>query len=334
MPIPAPATAARRLADLVVQRFDLAPPVDVASLLTSRAEVRRVQWPSTRVDAIMSGLGHSMRPMVFYRATDNPLRERFTLAHELGHVMLPWHMPKQNCAIGSGVLDLPKYSPEEEADVFASCVLLPDRWLVERLHASDGDMTALLRELNEAEVSTSAALRALRRVLLAGYVFSAYAGELVIATPGTQIDGLRTEPVAVTLDRLERGAHARGEGTLNGHPVKWFRLSAPADLPSRDSSDERTPHQILVDAIALIEADEDERIRLTHVCNGKVGGALREAAGRPAQETYDSLVHRFENFDERRLLEQPQFRLWLAEKARLIERGQTKRRLRGRDVEL
>lgn len=326
MPIPAPATAARRIATLMVDRFDLAPPVDVEALLRARADVSRTDWPYARVDAIMTGLGHTERPMVYYRATDNLARERFTLAHELGHVMLPWHLPEQNCAIGVGTLDLPKYSPEDEADVFASCLLLPDRWLLGLLARHDGDMSELLRELNFAEVTTQAALLALRRVLLAGWVFVAYGDEVVVATPGTHVEGLNSVPPEVLLRELEVAAHDQGEALVNGWPVKWFRLSTPAALPSRDPSDSRTPHQVLSDAIALAEAGEHERVRLAQVCNGKVGGALREAAGRPARETFESLVHRFENSDVSHLLAQPDFLVWLAEKARAVEAGTTKRR--------
>ena len=325
MAIPAPATAARRLAGLVVERFALVPPVDVERLVRERALLVRADWPMESVDAVMTRLGRD-RPVIYYRSTDNLARERFTLGHELGHILLPWHLPEQNCAVGTGVLDLPKYSPEDEADVFASCLLLPDSWLLDLVH--NHEMTDVLRTLNEAEVTTYAALLALRRVLLSGWVFAFYGGDQVVATPGTHVGGVDVYQGSISMTEIEDSSHDAGVAHLNGHPVRWFRLSRAHELPARNPNDSRTLHNVLQDAVALVESDEAERVRLTQVCNGTVGGALRDAAGRPAIDAYESLVHRFERSEVSRLLEEPDFRVWLAGKVQDIESGNTKRRRR------
>ena len=322
---PAPQIVARRVAGLLVERLDLTPPVDVEALLRSRAELHRVDWPFADIDAIMIGLGFRTTPTVYYRATDNLFRERFTLAHELGHLTLP-HLPRENCSIQSdGEMDLQRdYTAEDEADVFASCLLLPDRWLLELVRRHAYDMTQVLRELNEAEVTTQAALRGLRRVLLAGWAFAAYRGTTIISTPGTAVPGLYE---ADALTQLEKHSVASGSADLNGYTVRWFQLAESSVLAARVEGDQREVPQILKDALAQY-APAHESVRLVQVCNGKVGGALRESAGRPAAETYSSLVYRFEQSEQRQLLEVPDFRLWLAEKARDVEDGKTKRRRR------
>lgn len=326
--LPAPQLVARRVAGLLVERLNLTPPVDVEAIIRAQAELHRVDWPFNHTDAILLGLGSSRKPRIFYRATQNPFRERFTLAHELGHLTLPWHLPQANCSIDetvetdAGLMGVGRYTTEDEADVFASCVLIPDRWLHDLVRDHGDDMTRILRELNEAEVTTQAALRGLRRVLLAGWAFTAYRSQTVIATPGTNVPWRDSIDV---VEQLTESSVAHGSADLNGFPVQWFQLAETAVLASRADDDGRKVAQILKDALAETAPDEDIP-RMVQVCNGKIGGSLREWAGRPAEETYSSLLYRFQNSELAQLLEISDFRLWLAEKARAVENGETKRR--------
>ena len=246
------------------------------------------------------------------------------MAHELGHLVLPWHLPQANCEVGEEEADLPVFSVEQEADVFASCLLMPDGWLLGLKQRHGDDMSQILRELNAAEVTTAAALQALRRYLLAGWIFLAYGERRIIATAGTAIPQGLVEGRAG--DVLAESCHSSGEALLNGYPVRWFRMVAPAPLPTRSSTEVRADHQILMDAIAMVEPDDARRTSIAQSANGKVGGGLREAAGRPADETFQAMRHRCEQWAHSELLEEPDFLLWLAQRARAIELGETKKR--------
>lgn len=312
--------AARRTANLLVDRFDLTPPVDVQALLEGQAEFHRVDWPYEDVDAIVTGFASaSGKPVVYVRATENLLRERFTMAHELGHLVLPWHLPEANCSVDEGEFELHDPTTEQQADIFASTLLVPDRWLAELMNTHADDMTRILQDLNSTEVSTAAALQALRRYLLPGWVFEAYGGRSLVATSGTQL------PDNANRRTLAREAHASGEALLNGGKVHWFKLSASVTLPIKSFEDLRTDHRILVDAIAGSGASENDYARIAASANGKVGGTLREAAGRPASETYEAMLHKLAGWEHASLLKSDDFHLWLAQKAIAIESGQTKR---------
>lgn len=306
----------------------MTPPVDVVALLSSRAEVQRLDW-TFEVDAILIGLSAGARPRVYYKATSNPLRERFTLAHELAHLLLPWHLPRANCHVGSGALDLADYGLEDEADVFASCLLVPDAWLVGLVEQYHDDMSSLLEAVALAEVSTPAMLLALKRVLLAGWVFTAYGTEYCLETLGTASSALSSGLSGPDLTiALQAEAHSFGEVSVNGYPVYWYRMSEPTDLPET-RAETRPLTTILIDAISVVEPDDQKRVKIARSCNGKVGGILREASGRPARETYAALLHRFQSSELAELTEQPDFLAWLARKALDIE-GRTTKRYRGR----
>ena len=64
--------------------------------------------------------------MVCYRSDGNPARRNFTLAHELGHIVLGH--------------DAPGPAEEQEADHFASCLMMPEP--VRRRIAARGDLAA------------------------------------------------------------------------------------------------------------------------------------------------------------------------------------------------
>ncbi len=189
---PPPLVAARNAAALFVERLDLAPPVRIRALLRTRAELDEAVWPTEAVEAVMLRRGDG-RPQVFYRPLpDNRGRERFTLAHELGHIMLPWHVGNSACAPGVGVFDSTTATEEEQADTFASCVLAPDRWLLHLTETFRGDMSGFLRALEDARMSTTASLMAIRRVLLAGWVFQMNRQTTVFSSLGTSGPSLKS----------------------------------------------------------------------------------------------------------------------------------------------
>ncbi len=309
--------AVRRAAGLVVSRLDLRPPVDVAALLTARVDrLERVDWPQDDVDAILTGLGiDGLELTVFIRESDNLQRERFTMAHELGHLLLPWHVPSPVCSVLEQDAEIE--GGEREADLFASCILVPDRWLAGLIGGGEIDMRRLLEMLDQADVSTAAALQALRRYLLPGWVFVAYGGRSVVSSPGTNFERAAGEPAQLAV--LRRDCSESGHSQLNGHTVHWFRLASTVSLPMMQTGDDRSSHRILLDAISLAGFSNDEATRVAQSANGKVGGTLNEAAGRPAAETYAAMEHKLLNWQYSALLNQPDFHLWLAGKARVIE---------------
>lgn len=315
MAIPPPVDAAKNLAALLVERNQLTPPINIQDLLALRADVECVAWPSTAVDAVMLRRPGE-RPQVFYRPVpENRGRERFTMAHELGHIVLPWHLGNAACVPGDREVDVETATEEDQADTFASCLLAPDRWLRELVDRQRNSMDDLLEELQMAELSTTASLLALRRVLMAGWVFQINNQVVHCSSPGTARLPSARGPLQLRI-ALQSMAHDQGDVVLAGNTVRWWRLAAPSPLPDADE-DPRTDTELLRAAIVACTPEEDQRHHRLQSANGKVGGGANDAAGRDAASIYEGLWHRFEadgRFDD--LMARPEFRMWLARKSR------------------
>src|SRR5689334_23354189 len=176
-----PTTAVEQLADTLVERLDLQPPVDILALAQDVADVEELEW-SHNCDGIAVEL-NSKRPRIFLRQQSPTYRKRFTAAHEYGHIRISWHVDIVQChqdptapssvAPEGSDWDLGRTLAERqewEANRFASRLLVPHRFLQD-LTSSYRDVPALLGDLACADVSASAGIIALSKHLPPGYVF-------------------------------------------------------------------------------------------------------------------------------------------------------------------
>ena len=109
-----------KLARLLWDRLRLdSLPVDVAGIARNYCDV---EWDDVPfVDAVLVGKTRRERPLIVLANCKPRRRERFTLAHELGHALIPWHLGVMTCHT-----DWRNPDPEEvEANRFASELLLP-----------------------------------------------------------------------------------------------------------------------------------------------------------------------------------------------------------------
>jgi hypothetical protein len=318
----APDLAARRLAARLVEKKNLVPPVDIRGMLQEYAEVIDTSWPYSSVDALVSGIGSGSRPRVFLRREAHRRRQLFTMAHELGHILIPWHVGSDACHPAYDVVGLPSYGQEEQADIFAGGVMLPDRWVGHLLRTHGQDMDSLLNESQTAGLSAIATVLGLRRNLFAGWVFIVHGPEhdRLVCTPGTNVLDYATNRTDLRGDALDFGVVE-----LNGRRVSWYRLYEVADMPKLDG-DQRTNTEVLRTVLQDVAGDPKTAQKLEQRINGKIGGILRASAGRSPHEMFTALEYRFAQDGYEHLLAYPDFRAWLARKARDVNSGNTRRR--------
>lgn len=154
-----PVDPERVFARRFVAHHSLVPPVDVQALLSQYADIEVDEIPTSCEAVVLRKLG--TRPKVIISRSSQHKRLRFTLAHELGHVVLPWQYGTVFCHPQEGM-----YVPHEsivaaletEAHHFASEILLPLEWL-ETEFSSHEDLSDKLVEIaNKGDVNISVAL--------------------------------------------------------------------------------------------------------------------------------------------------------------------------------
>lgn len=268
----------------------------------------------------MVGLqGSRTRPLILVHKWDAEPRRRFTLAHELGHILLPWHLGA-NFACDTSDRRVDQWATgtsEPEANRFAAELLVPSAWLDDRIAARGDDSVAdLVSEILKARVSIWVAAFRLSERLPRGHVFALVNADMTVVlsgeTPGTGIGAPRAGDV-LDRARLDRFASNRETIPLGSREMIWWTFrSGPGELqvPAGDST-------ALLMKLAAHHAPAGRPIEeLLRSCNGILGYAADQA--RRAEE--DSAAQLYAAFRERfaksrnlppTLIADPEFDVWL-----------------------
>jgi Zn-dependent peptidase ImmA (M78 family) len=138
-----------KLAIRLINSRSLTPPIDIHELIREFAELHERNFPAhLDMDGLCLGLKASRdKPKVILNTKRPKSRQRFTLAHELGHILIPWHTGDIVDYISASDDDK-RYDPshliiESEANRFASELLLPSHWLSDQIKDFDSLSTTL-----------------------------------------------------------------------------------------------------------------------------------------------------------------------------------------------
>ncbi|MGU3497728.1 ImmA/IrrE family metallo-endopeptidase [Mycobacterium sp. C31M] len=295
-------TPAQRAAALVRDRTGASIPVDLIEVVDSFADMERAEWPNAAVDGITVNCAGA-RPRIFYRGAVDDLRTRFTIAHELGHAVLPWHIGTAQCvmpaAAGSAAR---RSSAEREADEFAAELLLPRNWLRRLVRDHRGDLTPVLSDVGLAQASATASLIALERILTVGWALQMNNQPLILAHLFGQ-----------SMDRAEadRTAFASGAVEVHQQTIRWWRLfdlPAMPDVPEDKSS-----------AYASLDrawASGGGGGRNTKSIDSSVSATIGVLGGLFETEVaFGYLLHRLRLNGDSTLAENPDFQEWLVWKS-------------------
>lgn len=239
------------------------------ALLEGVADVEYCDWPY-ECDGVVVGLA-TPRPRAFIRSGVSHRRLRFTVAHELGHLKLIWHLDSVFCTSSEGFAS-PVADPlggsffqEQEADRFASEILVPRRFLAGIPNGYDRPVPEMLNDLARADVSALAGLLALREVLLPGYVFDLPGAFMPVRSAGTPIDSYPTR------SDLLKASIAHGRELHQGQPVDWYQMVDTQGREQTTPVTERTASEMLNEIVSRIWPGEPERVKSVH---SSIGGVL------------------------------------------------------------
>lgn len=160
----------KKIAGRLALKYNLTPPVDLLQLVKKYADYTEEVLPG-EVDAIC--IMNQAKPTVISNILQSENRKRFTLAHEIGHLCLPWHYGMISCNTDTDEnVNSTEYEiMENEANSFASELLMPGDWLDSLIEKYTGNITKLVNEVSRlATVSRSAAFFSTFPRLPNGYV--------------------------------------------------------------------------------------------------------------------------------------------------------------------
>jgi Zn-dependent peptidase ImmA (M78 family) len=128
-----------KFAQRLLERHSIIPPYNLESLVSLYAKVDFLYFP-VEADGISLGLKKYDKPIIYINSSRPEVRQRFTMAHELGHVIIPWHIGnivshadivKDEQRLNSN-LRVDEYREiEYEANRFAAELLVPSLWIKE-----------------------------------------------------------------------------------------------------------------------------------------------------------------------------------------------------------
>jgi hypothetical protein len=142
-----------------VGRRQLEPPVDVYEL-ARRIGAETVEEPSLQEDGRVED-GHRTT-IILLRGGNKESRSRFTLAHELGHLVLANPDVLQ---LARDALEVERFDVERMCNVFAAELLMPRWWVRDRFADRQERLAAIDDLASSSEVSFSAAATRLMAVL-------------------------------------------------------------------------------------------------------------------------------------------------------------------------
>ncbi len=311
-------TRERRVAELLLRRSGFAPPVPVDRLAAQFADVEFDLIPGTCDGVILDVTGRQSqtRPLIVVNSSSPRRRRRFTLAHELGHLMLPWHAGNTlACSTPRGWLLERGWEPE--ANAFAAELLLPTTWLRDAIRQASS-IRELLAVVEDANASAQATCIATARLLPPGHVWAIVDDEQAVRATGTSPNS-SAEPLHLghvpDFERLERFANDMHVEVLADQVVVWWEYRHEA-VEQRVEID---PATILGQLLEEYIPREDDRRRAGQRLAG-IGGSAKGMAEDPRdpEEIHARLRRAFtksRDFLPSQMLDDPRFRYWLDARA-------------------
>lgn len=267
-------TPEERLAARMVQRFGLEPPVDVEKVAAALATISIKKFPIS-IDGLCLDLKIAgKRPKIWLSQELGPIRRRFTLAHEIGHIVIPWHT-------GSIVdeLEAPRTiergryrEMEAEANRFAAELLMPTSWVKKTSLRSNHASSLMNTIVQVADVSFPAALFRVQKLGPPGYIGAEVRNDVVVWSARTK--GTRARPPVIgsrIAEFDERLFEVPKALTNAASRYLWWKVRDEIAAPPSPSS----PWREILENI-LLSIPEEHR----HVTRSRVNAVVGYAIGR------------------------------------------------------
>jgi len=139
-----------KLACRLLERHNLEPPYDLVELASLYAKVEYLNFP-IKADGIAINISSNLQPEILINRNNAATRKKFTLAHELGHIIIPWHtgiIISHTNAEGNPRSLFEYREIEAEANRFAAELLMPQSW-INKINDESIDFFSAIRTIQQ-----------------------------------------------------------------------------------------------------------------------------------------------------------------------------------------
>ncbi|MET3659162.1 ImmA/IrrE family metallo-endopeptidase [Sporosarcina psychrophila] len=213
----------KKIAQRVISKSAFTPPIDIIELSKRYASYYEEELPLGVDGLCIQSVLEKPKIIVHTKQAEN--RKRFTIAHELGHVIIPWHLGSIACNPNSTdeFISEDIEIVEREANLFAAEILMPHKWLIKKVEEHNNSVEFLINEIyNEAQVSLQATLIRLRDYIGFGYHFLLTRDNNIITQIQT-VGTLYKEKVNSIQEFQSYFDTKVGKVCIDDYIVYWFR---------------------------------------------------------------------------------------------------------------
>lgn len=134
-----------KLARKIIVKHSLKIPFDLDSLVKEYADLIYRSIPFSGIDGVSLNLKTpGKKPLIIVNSNIQKQRQFFTLAHELGHIIIPWHLGTiVDEVYSSAYKDFFYGELEQEANRFAAELIMPKEWIESEIKEHTGSISEL-----------------------------------------------------------------------------------------------------------------------------------------------------------------------------------------------
>ena len=309
-----------RIAANFAAAYGLAPPIPIDTIIAEFADVETASFPGTW-DALILRKKSNARPRLILSSSLSKNRVRFTLAHELGHIVIPWSIGTMFChaSMSYHVSDTLLQSIESEANRFAAELLFPAAWVKKKLEGC-GSISAefLIDTAHEAAVSPIVAMLGTCRACPPGMLW-------IIANDDGSIDYKATSPESLcnppdhwsksVHDEMVRAGAKLSSVRYSGKTLYAVDFSGAAP-PAPKTALVGTPQEVLKAILRDCIPDTEQQKRAMQSISGIIGYANTMAKDTSHAGILSALRQRFFGRPElAAVTSHPQFNAYIEAKA-------------------
>lgn len=291
-------TREERLANRLASRRRLEPPIDVISLAQSLAHVTEKRFPIGDVDGICLDLKKpGVTPKIWVNLSATHHRRRFTLAHEIGHVIIPWHTGAIIDDLEAGDAGGDEYRwTEHQANRFAAELLMPRAWAANICERAEHLRDAMHAIQQVADVSYHAASLRTTQVGPPGYLLAAVREGYVEWGARTRGTRARAPAYGTRIDAIDMPAFEQPK-VLNSPRGEYYFWKELPGVPLGDEPPE--PWRDILERM-LTNIPVEQRFRTRQRINAIVGSAFGRAPHASSPDVlYQRVLESLQNRSDR-----------------------------------